>query len=119
MHYRTFWLVLGFIYIGIILTGSLMRVPDVNIHFSYMDKIMHFLMYFILVGWFVQLYHKPVSRLLTLLGAILLGLLIEYLQGMTAYRSFDYVDEIVNSIGALCAFLLAHTLRVHLLPFSL
>ena len=66
-------------------------------------------MYFILVGWFVQLYHKPVSRLLLLLGAILLGLLIEYLQGLTSYRSFDSMDEIVNAMGALCAFLLSKT----------
>ncbi len=109
MHYRHYWMLLGFLYITIILAGSLLRVPELNLHFSYSDKIIHFLLYFILAGWFIQLYHTLKSRLLILLGAMLLGLLIEYLQGMTAYRSFDYADELANSIGAITAFLLANS----------
>jgi len=109
MHYRSLWIVLGILYIGFILAGSLLKVPDVNLQIGYTDKIIHFLMYFILVGWFIQLYHTLSSRLLVLLGAVLLGLLIEYLQGMTAYRSFDYTDELANSMGAITAFLLANT----------
>lgn len=109
MHYRRLWVFLGIIYIAVILAVSLLRVPEINIEFSHTDKIIHFLMYFILVGWFIQLYHKPESRLAILLAAILFGLLIEYLQGMTSYRSFDYVDEIANSAGAALAFLLAGT----------
>ena len=109
MHYRNIWLALGILYTLFILIVSLLRMPDINIHISHTDKITHFLMYFILVGWFIQLYQNWTKRLLILLGAILLGLLIEYLQGMTSYRSFDYADEVSNAIGALCAFLLAHT----------
>ncbi len=110
MHYRNLWLILGVLYISFILAGSLLRVPDISImSFEYRDKVIHFAMYFILVGWFVQLYQKTSSRIIILAGAILLGMLIEYLQGMTAYRSFDYFDEIANSIGAMCAFLLART----------
>ena len=101
---------LGVIYIGIILAGSLLKIPDVDImSFAYRDKFIHFALYFFLVGWFVQLYKKTSSRIMILAGAILLGMFIEYLQGMTAYRSFDYFDEIANTIGAICAFLLART----------
>lgn len=109
MHYRRLWMSLGFLYIAFILLGSLLRVPEVNLHFSYSDKMIHFLLYFILAGWFIQLYHKLTSRLLVILGAMLLGLLIENLQGMTAYRSFDYADELANSMGAITAFLFANT----------
>ena len=115
MHYRSLWLILGFFYIGLILAGSLLRVPDIDISISHTDKVVHFLMYFILVGWFVQLYPKPDKRIQILIGAILLGMLIEYLQGMTSYRSFDIIDEIANSIGALSAFLLARTTFASLL----
>ena len=109
MHYRTIWIFLGLIYIALILAGSLLRMPDINIYLSYTDKLVHFLMYFVLVGWFIQLYHQSGSRSLILLGAILLGLLIEFLQGMTSYRTFDFIDVIANSSGAIGAFLLAGT----------
>lgn len=109
MYYRQQWLALGIIYIGIILAGSLLRMPDINISYAHTDKIIHFMLYFILVGWFVQLYKSIASRLIILAGAIALGMLIEFLQGMTSYRSFDYLDGLADAIGALCAFLLAGT----------
>ncbi len=115
MHYRTAWIMLGILYIAFILLASLAKVPQVNIPFSHTDKIIHSLMYFILVGWFVQLYKKKTMQLFILLAAVLLGLLIEIMQGMTSYRSFDYADEIANSIGAVCAFLLSGTFFTTLL----
>ncbi len=109
MYYQKLWLTLGFLYIGIILAGSLLKMPDINImQFEFRDKVIHFLMYFILVGWFAQLYKKTSSRLAILIGAIFLGIVIEHLQGMTSNRSFDYLDGLANTIGAVCAFLLAH-----------
>jgi len=107
MHYRKLWLAIGVIYIGFILTASLLKAPDINVIINHTDKAVHFLSYFILVGWFVQLYPKLNSRISILISAIALGMLIEYLQGMTSYRSFDFADEIANSIGALSAFILA------------
>lgn len=115
MHYRKLWLILGIIYILIIVAGSLLRVPEMNIAYDHTDKIIHFMLYFLLVGWFVQLYQHINSRLLILAGAMTLGMFIEYLQGMTAYRSFDYLDGVANSIGALSAFLLAGTAFADLL----
>jgi glycopeptide antibiotics resistance protein len=110
MHYRRLWLLLGLAYIILILTVSLIRVPEVDvISFESRDKFIHFLMYFILVAWFAQLYEKNSQRLIILLGAISLGMLTEVLQGMTSYRSFDYWDELANSAGAICAFLLARS----------
>ncbi len=109
MHYRPLWLALGIIYIGLILYGSLARVPDIDIPFNHTDKLIHFLMYFILAGWFIQLYKRLSERVVILCNAILLGFIIEYLQGLTGYRSFDYLDALANSIGAGSAFLLAGT----------
>ncbi|MCU7799246.1 MAG: VanZ family protein [gamma proteobacterium symbiont of Lucinoma myriamae] len=109
MHYRKLWLTIGIVYIGFILAASLLKAPDVNVIISHTDKAVHFLSYFILVGWFVQLYPKLSSRISILISAIALGMLIEYLQGMISYRSFDFADEVANSIGALSAFILART----------
>ena len=109
LHYRKVWLLTGIIYIAIILLTSLVKLPETTIPLSQSDKMVHFFLYFILVGWFVQLYKKNSSHLLILFSAILLGLFIEFLQGMTSYRRFDNLDELANSIGALCAFFLAKT----------
>ncbi|WP_214660538.1 hypothetical protein [sulfur-oxidizing endosymbiont of Gigantopelta aegis] len=82
MHYRSQWLFLGFAYITLILVISLVRVPEIQtLSFENRDKFIHFLMYFILVAWFAQLYKKNSQRLIILLGAISLGMLIEVFQG--------------------------------------
>ena len=107
MHFRPLWLLLGSAYIIIILVVSLIRVPDINQVFSHTDKVLHFVSYFVLVGWFVQLYSALSRRVLILLGALSLGMTIELLQQMTAYRSFDFIDQLANSLGACCAYLLA------------
>ena len=109
MHYRHLWLFLGAFYTLLLIIVSLIRVPDIEMPVSFADKVIHFLMYFILVGWFVQLYKTAIQRIMILLFAILLGLGIEYLQGMTSYRSFEMVDALANSLGAATAFVLAAT----------
>jgi VanZ family protein len=109
MHYRYLWILLGWLYVVLVLYGSLSRMPDIEVPFDHTDKLIHFLMYFILAGWFIQLYKLLSQRILILTGAIMLGIIIEFLQGMTGYRSFDLLDALANSIGAITAFLLAGT----------
>ncbi len=109
MHYRGFWLLLGWLYVLLLLYGSLIRVPDINTYIDHTDKLIHFLLYFLLAGWFVQLYSRLSQRIVILGSTILLGIIIEFLQGLTAYRSFDMLDALANSIGAISAFLLAGT----------
>ena len=109
MHYKKLWLALGICYIAFIIVGSLIKVPDIETGMSHSDKVIHFFLYFILVGWFIQLYKKLSTRIIILCAALALGLLMETLQGLTAYRSFDLIDQLANSIGALSAFLLAAT----------
>ncbi len=119
MHYKKLWLILGYCYVAFILIGSLLKAPEVNIIMNHTDKIIHFLLYFILVAWFIQLYKSTTDRVIILIAAISLGMCIETLQGMTAYRRFDFLDQIANSTGAICAILLAKTQLSSLLkPFD-
>jgi len=113
MHYKKTWIFLGIIYIAIIFLASLSKVPEVDLPISFVDKLVHIMMYFILVAWFIQIYEQSLKQFIILIAAMFMGLLIEFLQEMTGYRSFDYMDGIANSVGAICAFLLAKT------PFSL
>lgn len=80
-----------------------------------LDKVAHFLMYFILAGLFLWEYNHrqfkgEASKAKQLFWAILLisciyGGLIEYLQGLTSYRGMDEMDLVADVAGALFAYL--------------
>ena len=63
------------------------------------DKIQHFLAYGGLMLWFG--FWFPSRLRLWLVLFIAMGILIEFLQGLTPYRSFSVADMLANSIGAL------------------
>ncbi len=93
---------------------SLTPVPIEVKSLEYSDKVGHFCSYFILMSWFVQLYQR--SRHLWLLVLfVVMGVLIELLQGQTTYRLFEYADIAANSFGAVFAWLLAKTAYASLL----
>ena len=85
---------------------SLSASPIASPAFAGGDKLGHFLVYFGLMSWFVQLYQRS-AHLWLLLAFIGLGVVLEILQGQTAYRMFEYADMLANSGGALLAWALA------------
>ncbi|MCB0453773.1 MAG: VanZ family protein [Aequorivita sp.] len=80
-----------------------------NVHFSALDKIVHILIYFILVNlWMLYLYIRNGFQfnnkwsLIILLSVLLYGIIIEILQGLlTISRSADIFDVLANLIGSL------------------
>lgn len=80
-----------------------------KIRLSGLDKIVHSLIYFILINlWLCYLYVKmnfQVSNkwiLILLLSALLYGIIVEILQGtLTGTRSADILDVAANLLGAL------------------
>ncbi|WP_179958226.1 VanZ family protein [Chitinimonas arctica] len=92
-------ILLASIGVGLAITvGSLMPgppVPDVENG----DKLMHLGGYAALAAcWSLALTGR---RGYVLLGSMLFGVLIECLQGLTPYRSFDMMDMLANGCGAL------------------
>lgn len=75
------------------------------------DKVIHFLMYAIVVTVYLLDYVKycnprtvsNYSLVLLTLAAIALGGIMEILQGFTDRRSSDFVDFVANTCGALVA----------------
>ncbi len=108
-YYRNAWMICGIAYTLMIILGSLIKVPDVDVGIQYNDKLIHFVAYFILTGWFVQLYQQQSTRILIVLMSIGLGLLLELMQGTISYRSFDWIDTLANTLGVLSAYLLSGT----------
>ncbi len=93
--------------IGIICL-SLIKMPKTNIKISNIDKLYHSFAYFTLtISWLLSFYKKPEKKYVIVIGCIILGIIIEVLQGtLTIYRTGDYLDVLANSFGVLLALLI-------------
>lgn len=72
-------------------------------------KVGHLIAYGWLMIWFAQIYRTTRRRLLLAASFCLLGIVLEYLQGMTDYRGFEYSDMVINSAGVALGLVLART----------
>ena len=96
------WYLLGGLMLLAVGTVSLMPVPDVGVN----DKLSHLVTYFFLGGWFSLLATNRVSLGWTIIGLIAYGILLELLQGMTAYRYAEWGDVLANASGTMAGILL-------------
>ncbi|GMR16014.1 MAG: hypothetical protein BMS9Abin31_0314 [Gammaproteobacteria bacterium] len=104
LRYFKLWWFIGWLLVIAICYLSLAPIPpDFDIKFKYVDKLEHFLTYLLLTGWFAQLYQTKQSRLFYLVFFILMGMLLEVLQGLGTVRVFEYSDIVANSAGVLMA----------------
>ena len=94
MRFNALWYLIGGVLLGGIVVGSLVPVPRLSPTFN--DKLIHFLIYFLLMTWFGQLQRQ---RVLLALGFVAMGFIIELLQGQTRYRTFEWYDLLANTAG--------------------
>lgn len=81
-------------------------IPPTGIPMPSSDKSGHFIAYFVTMAWFILCYRSttPVAGAL-----IAMGILLEFLQGLTGYRTFDPLDMLANSGGVITAWILVLT----------
>jgi len=101
----TWWLLLGLLLVAGLFYLSLDRPPAI-MSANHMDKVGHLGYYLLLAYWFGCILQP---RWFWQLGGslILIGALIEVLQGLTPYRSMDFNDWLADSIGVLIGLMLA------------
>jgi len=104
------WLSLGAGLVVAVIYLSLTAKPPDIINFAFSDKVGHFLAYAVLMGWFGQIFSGRFSLVLFALGFVLMGISLEYLQGMGRHRHFEYADMVANSIGVVLGLFLTSTL---------
>jgi len=100
-RFRALWLTLGWALIGLVIYLSLTPAPPKLIHFTYADKVKHLMAYGALMGWFGQLYAANRQQLVWALGFGVMGVVLEFLQGWSGYRTFDVVDMLADAVGVL------------------
>jgi VanZ family protein len=97
-RHRRLWTILGWGLVGAVLVSSLIPL-DVDLNEG-KDKVAHLVAYASLVFWFGMLYRGMLQQLAMLVAFSALGVVIEFVQGMTGWRSFELADMAANAIGA-------------------
>lgn len=116
LRFKKTWLILGLFFLYILFylclrpgTGQQNVIP----HF---DKILHFTAYFSLSLYFHQVFKEKYSSKL-IIALTLIGILIEFLQEISVNRTFEYLDMITNSFGAISGSIASMALGRNLLIF--
>lgn len=109
LTYLRLWLSIGWLLIALIVYLSLTPHPINAPHFHNSDKVGHLLAYAALMGWFSQIYRHASQQIKIAMALVGLGITMEFLQGLTHYRMFDYVDMLANSLGVLIGWVVAKT----------
>jgi len=102
---RPLWLGIGWLLIAVVIWLSLVPSPPTMPAIPYADKLGHLLAYGVLMGWFGQLYHRPLMRLSYAFSFVLLGVVLEMTQGMGGHRWFEVADAVANAVGVVIALL--------------
>jgi len=106
---RWLWLILGVVWVAAIFYLSLMPHPPQAVTFWQADKLEHALAYSLLMLWFCQVYRQRSARMVLAVLLLGMGIMIEYIQRETGYRSFDYADMLANSTGVVVGWAWART----------
>src|SRR5690625_4137395 len=102
-----FWRLLGWLAVsGVIYLSLTPSPPDLGLGIPSQDKFEHFTAYALLAWWFSQIYPLRLHGLLGLF-LVALGVLLEILQSLSAYRYFEYADMFADTLGCVGGYWLA------------
>lgn len=113
LHWFKVWLTIGWFMVALVIYLSLTPRP-IEIDVTQGDKVGHVIAYLALMLWFAQLYGRG-RHLRWGLGFVVLGIALEYVQGWTGYRSFDYFDMAADALGVFIGWCLGGTTMSRLL----
>lgn len=104
------WQGLWWIGVAVVFAVCLLPAPDLPQVPEGGDKVEHFLAYFLLAAASAQLHARRATLWRPALGLLLMGVLIEVLQGaLTATRSADPADALADAVGVIAGLALAWT----------
>lgn len=100
MNMHSLWLAVGWLGVVAALVFSLgPATPQGPGHHA--DKLVHFAGYAMLIYWWAQLYVTFPQRVRVGAALLMLGIVIEWLQGFTPSRELDVWDVLANTTGIL------------------
>ena len=111
LRYRVRWQVAGILLLLLALSASMLpEIPfwpdNAQAPFEFSDKALHVIAFMFLTVWFSGQYARTGYWRLAL-GLLAFGALIEVLQGMTNYRSAEWLDLYADGVGIALGLLMA------------
>ena len=106
-HRRT-WIALGVTIIAAIWILSLIPNPP-QIGFEGEDKVGHVVAYGVMMLWWSQILIRSRDRLIIAAAFVTMGVLIEFVQRWTGWRTFEVADMIADAIGVAFGWCIACT----------
>ena len=106
-RFRRIWLLVGCGMVAAVVVLSLIPM-EVDLGED-SDKLAHFLAYGSLSLWFGMIFTGTSRQLGITVAIVALGVVLEFLQGLTGYRTFSIADMIANALGAVLGWGLAQT----------
>lgn len=76
------------------------------------DKLHHCLAYAGCMWLWAQVTTTPAGRLKAIIALIAMGIVIEFLQGWSGWRSFEVADMVANGVGVMLGWLVARSQAV-------
>lgn len=113
---KPLWLLIGFSLILFVVVQSLTPSP-VDIGVQFWDKSLHTIGYFVLMSWFMQIYHSQKAKLFWSLFFICMGVGLEFLQDLGGVRHYEINDMIANCLGVAIGLLLSYTVFSKVLAY--
>jgi VanZ family protein len=102
---RRLWQAVGWLLVGLVILLTLIPKPPQPPLITW-DKAQHLLAYSILMLWFAQTFARRFAWPAFLMG---LGIALEFVQGWSGLREFEYQDMLANALGVVAGRLLAAT----------
>ena len=109
LRFIRLWLTIGFLLVGAVIFLTLTPSPPDMGDFPESDKIGHFVAYSVIMLWFGFIYLRGKRYVSVGLAFIVMGIVLELIQGVLDYRSFSYMDITANACGVMIGWLLART----------
>lgn len=108
LRYSKLWWSIGWLFIAVVIYGSLERPTQQDVPFPINDKVVHFCAYWLMTFWFCGVLARRrypwVAFWLFLFGAA-----IEVMQGVMGFgRDADWRDLLANSLGIVTALALVY-----------
>ena len=103
------WFTLGWLLVGLVIFFSLSPSQQDATLFSHSDKFLHIFSYAFIMFYFGCIYLPERTYRRLGVGFILMGFVLELIQGLIGYRTMEYLDMLANLTGVLIGWLLSKT----------
>ena len=106
LRFKNIWRLIAYLIILTIIVLSLIPDPEKITPFHASDKIMHALAYAFAMLWFGFCF-KGKKLFISAAALILLGIVLEIVQGQTGYRTMDFYDGVADCVGVFTGLMLS------------